>query len=85
MKESVSIMSLQEKPPLLKGYHVVSAFRYPAKLMYAAKLPPILTGMGLYMLAAGGFIDGGVFRGIVNWGVVAFIGVVFLSIDIVRG
>jgi len=85
MKESVSIMSLHEQPLSLEGYHVVSAFRYPAKLMYAAKLPPILIGMSLYMLAAGGIIGGGVFRGLVGLGDLVFIAVVFLSIDIVRG
>jgi len=78
-------MSLHEQPLLLEGYHVVSAFRYPAKLMYAAKLPPILTGMGLYMLAAGGIIGGGVFRGLVGLGDLVFIAVVVFSIDIIRG
>jgi len=73
----------ESQPP--DGYQFASIFKYPRRLLYFAKYPPVLISLGLYLSASSGMIGGGVFRGFAGWGVVVFISVVFFSIDTVRG
>ncbi len=71
------------EPP--DGYHFVATFKYPRRLLYIAKLPPVLLFSGFYLLASWGIVGGDVFPNLARLGVVIVIGILYLTVDIVRG
>jgi len=73
----------ESDPP--DGYQCVSTFRYPVRLMFITRLLPVLLFSSLYLFASWGIIGGDIVRILASWGAVVFIGVVFMSTDIVRG
>ncbi|MGB8343481.1 MAG: hypothetical protein WCD86_01290 [Ktedonobacteraceae bacterium] len=69
-------------PP--KGYQFLATFQYPGAIWYIARSLTVLTGVGLYQLAAWGIVGGSVFRDGIDLGISLLALALILSIDVIR-
>jgi Putative zincin peptidase len=82
---------MEETSFLPEGYHFVSQYRYPRKILYITELLPPFAALSFYPIGYWGLIDGGSFRGVAGFqGVVRleaeiFIIMTILSTQVVHG